>query len=161
MIYKGGDNVARPRQPIELVKAKGKKHLTKAEIEAREKSELKVELKNVSIPEYLPAKLKEEFVDVANKLLIVGVMTELDEDCLARYLLSKQSYLQYTSMLNKATKNNKIIEMEKLMTMQDKAFKQCRACANDLGLTIASRCKLVMPTIEEKPKENKFSKFGG
>ena len=153
--------MARPRQPIELVKAKGKKHLTKAEIEAREKAELKVNLKNVSIPEYLPPKLKEEFVDIANKLLIVGVMTELDEDCLARYLLSKQNYLQYTSMLNKATKNNKIIEMEKLMTMQDKAFKQCRACANDLGLTIASRCKLVMPTVEEKPKENKFSKFGG
>lgn len=158
---KGGDNVARPRQPIELVKAKGKKHLTKAEIEAREKSELKVDLKDVAIPEYLPAKLKEEFVDIANKLLIIGVMTELDEDCLARYLLSKQSYLQYTSMLNKATKNNKIIEMEKLMTMQDKAFKQCRASANDLGLTIASRCKLVMPETKEPPKENKFAKFGG
>lgn len=158
---KGGDNVAGQRQPIELVKAKGKKHLTKAEIEAREKTELKVNLKDVSIPEYLPAKLQDEFVDIANKLLIVGVMTELDEDCLARYLLSKQSYLQYTSMLNKATKKNKIIEMEKLMTMQDKAFKQCRASANDLGLTIASRCKLVMPESKEPPKENKFAKFGG
>lgn len=153
--------MARPRQPIELVKAKGKKHLTKAEIEAREKSELKVDLKDVNAPSYLPAKLKREFAEIANKLLIVGVMTELDEDCLARYLLSKQSYLQYTSMLTKATKNNNIIEMEKLMTMQDKAFKQCRACANDLGLTIASRCKLVMPETKEPPKENKFTKFGG
>lgn len=153
--------MARPRQPIELVKAKGKKHLTKAEIEARENAELKVDLKNVSIPEYLPAKLKEEFVDIANKLLIVGVMTELDEDCLARYLQSKQNYLQYTSMLNKAIKKNNIVEMEKLMTMQDKAFKQCRASANDLGLTIASRCKLVMPETKEPPKENKFAKFGG
>ena len=153
--------MARPRQPIELVKAKGKKHLTKAEIEARENAELKVELKNVSIPEYLPAKLKEEFVDIAKKLLIVGVMTELDEDCLARYLQSKQNYLQYTSMLNKAIKKNNIVEMEKLMTMQDKAFKQCRASANDLGLTIASRCKLVMPEPKEPPKENKFAKFGG
>ncbi len=153
--------MARPRQPIELVKAKGKKHLTKAEIEAREKSELKVDLKDVNAPVYLPAKLKREFVEIADKLLIVGVMTELDEDCLARYLLSKQSYLQYTSMLNKATKKNNIVEMEKLMTMQDKAFKQCRACANDLGLTIASRCKLVMPETKEPPKENKFTKFGG
>lgn len=152
---------ARPRQPIELVKAKGKKHLTKQEIESREKSELKVDLKDVSVPNYLPSKLKKEFIDVANKLLIVGVMTELDEDCLARYLLSKESYLQYTKMLKKATKENNIIEMEKLMTMQDKAFKQCRACANDLGLTIASRCKLVMPETKEPPKENKFTKFGG
>lgn len=31
--------MARPRQPIELVVAKGKKHLTKAEIELREKTE--------------------------------------------------------------------------------------------------------------------------
>lgn len=153
--------MARPRQPIELVKAKGKKHLTKAEIESREKSELKVDLKDVSVPKYLPTKLKKEFVEIANKLLIVGVMTELDEDCLARYLLSKESYLQYTNMLKKATKNNNIVEMEKLMTMQDKAFKQCRASANDLGLTIASRCKLVMPEVKEPPKENKFTKFGG
>lgn len=153
--------MARPRQPIELVEAKGKKHLTKAEIELRKKSELKVDLKDVSIPDYLPKKLKEEFEEIASKLITIGVMTELDEDCLARYLLSKQSYLQYTNMLAKATRNNKINEMEKLMSMQDKAFKQCRASANDLGLTIASRCKLVMPVIEEKPKENKFSKFGG
>lgn len=153
--------MARPRQPIELVEAKGKKHLTKAEIELRRKTELKVDLKDVSIPEYLPKKLKEEFEDIAFKLITIGVMTELDEDCLARYLLSKQSYLQYTNMLAKATRNNKINEMEKLMSMQDKAFKQCRASANDLGLTIASRCKLVMPVVEEKPKENKFSKFGG
>jgi P27 family predicted phage terminase small subunit len=158
---KEGDNVARPRQPIELIEAKGKKHLTKAEIEARKNSELKVDLKNVCVPDYLPAKLQNEFKEIASKLLYVGVMTELDEDCLARYLLSKQSYLKYTSMLNKATQQNRIIEMEKLMTMQDKAFKQCRASANDLGLTIASRCKLVMPETKEPPKENKFAKFGG
>lgn len=151
----------RPRQPIEVIVAKGKKHLSKAEIEARRNSELKVDLKNVEIPEYLSPKLKEEFKEIAVKLLDIGIMTELDEDCLARYLLSKQAYLQYTSMLSKATKDNKIMEMEKLITMQDKAFKQCRATANDLGLTIASRCKLVMPQAKEEPKQNKFSKFGG
>lgn len=152
--------MARPRQPIEIIEAKGRTHLSKAQIEARKKAELKVDLKDVEVPEYLPPKLKEEFIEIANKLLEIGVMTELDEDCLARYLISKQNYLQYTAMLNKATRDNKITEMEKLMTMQDKAFKQCRATANDLGLTIASRCKLVMPQVETKPKENKFSKFG-
>ena len=153
--------MARPRQPIELIEAKGKKHLTKAEIEARKEAELKVDLKDVKVPNYLPKKLIDEFNEIANKLLHIGIMTELDEDCLARYLLSKQSYLQYTDMLNKATKKNNIQEMEKLMTMQDKAFKQTRAAATDLGLTIASRCKLVMPETKEPPKENKFSKFGG
>ena len=151
----------RPRQPIEVVVAKGKKHLTKAEIEARQKTELKVDLKNVEVPDYLPPKLKEEFEEIAKQLLDIGIMTELDEDCLARYLLAKQSYLQYTSMLTKATKANKITEMEKLMSMQDRAFRQCRATANDLGLTIASRCRLAMPQQNELPKENKFMKFGG
>lgn len=153
--------MARPRLPIEVIEARGKKHLTKAEIEARKKAELKVDLKDVEVPDYLPQKLKEEFEEIAQKLLKVGIMTELDEDCLARYLLSKQSYLHYTNMLNKATRDNKIMEMEKIMVMQDKAFKQCRATASDLGLTIASRCKLVMPETKEAPKENKFAKFGG
>lgn len=153
--------MARPRQPIEVIEARGKKHLTKAEIEARKSTELKVDLKDIKVPSYLPKTLIDEFNEIASKLLQIGIMTELDEDCLARYLLSKQSYLQYNALLNKATRKNNIAEMEKLMTMQDKAFKQTRAAATDLGLTIASRCKLVMPETKEQPKENKFAKFGG
>jgi len=36
-----------------------------------------------------------------------------------------------------------------------------RASANDLGLSISSRCKLVVPGAnkEDTPKENKFKKF--
>lgn len=152
--------MARPRQPIELIQAKGKKHLTKAEIATRKNTELKVDLKNITVPSYLPKKQKEEFKDITSKLLQIGIMTELDEDCLARYLLSKQNYLKYTKLLNKATKSNDINEMDRLMNLQDKAFKQCRASANDLGLTIASRCKLVMPEVKLEPKTNKFAKFG-
>ena len=149
----------RPRQPIDLIKAKGKKHLTKAEYEARKAEELQVDLKDITVPDYLPTKLHDEFTDIANKLKDIGVMTELDEDALARYLLAKQNYLLYTALLNKALSQNRIVDAEKLTTMQDKAFKQCRASASDLGLTIASRCKLVIPEVKEKPPENKFAKF--
>ena len=71
--------MAGQRQPIELVMAKGKKHLTKAEIEERKKTELKVDLKNVKAPSYLPKKLKIEFEEISKKLLEIGIMTELDE----------------------------------------------------------------------------------
>lgn len=37
----GGENMAGQRQPIELVLAKGSKHLTKKEIEERKSSEVK------------------------------------------------------------------------------------------------------------------------
>lgn len=154
-------DMARPRQPIDVVIANNRKHLTKAEIETRRAQELKVDgFKNIQAPDYLPDKLEAEFNEIAEKLLAIGIMTELDEDTLARYLLSKQNYLQYTTLLNKATRESRISDAEKLMTMQDKAFKQCRACANDLGLTISSRCKLIAPQIEQPAKkENKFNKF--
>lgn len=150
----------RNRQPVDLIVAKGKKHLTKAEIEARKALEIKVDFKDVKAPDYLPESLHKEFDEIAGKLLAIGVMTELDEDALARYLLSKQTYLQYTSLLTKALKSNRIGDADKLTTMQDKAFKQCRASASDLGLTIASRCRLVLPEGNTPPpKENKFMKF--
>lgn len=151
--------MARPRQPIELIKAKGKSHKTKAEIEQRKKTELKVDLKNIEAPKCLTSRQKEEFKNIADKLLEIGIMTELDEDCLARYILAKTNYLRLTKMVNKVTRENNIVAMEKLITMQDKAFKQCRSCATDLGLTITSRCRLVVPEKEKEPKENKFNKF--
>lgn len=152
--------MARPRQPVDLLIHKGKKNLTKAEIEKRRSEELRVPFTDVSPPDYLPEKLRLEFTEIADKLLSLKIMTELDEDTLARYLLSKQQYLQFTSLLNKAAREGRLGEMERLSRLQDKAFKQCRSGAIDLGLTISSRCKLVVPKTEP-PKQNKFlQKFG-
>ena len=53
--------MGRNRQPVALIEAKGKKHLSKKEKEEREKTEVKVDLRNVEIPSYLPKKLKKEF----------------------------------------------------------------------------------------------------
>lgn len=154
----GGNN----KLPIDLVIARGKKNLTKAEIETRRAQELKVEYKDVKPPGYLPAKLKDEFEDIAKKLVAIGVMTELDEDCLARYLISHDSYLKYNKILSKAMRSGDVNEIAKVQRIQDIAFKQCFQAANALGLTISSRCKLVVPTVEapEKPK-NKFGRFIG
>ena len=151
--------MARPRQPIDLVVAKGKKHLTKAEIEERKKSEIKVEFTDIQAPSYLPKNLTEEFDEIAFMLKTIGIMTELDVDLLARYLLSKQQYLYYTNQITKAITTNKIGDCERWSTLQDKSFKQCRACASDLGLTITSRCKLVVPQAPVEVKTNKFDRF--
>lgn len=151
--------MGRNKQPIDLVVAKGRKHLSKAEIEKRRAEELKVDFKDVQAPDYLPPKLKSEFDEIAYKLLTIGIMTELDEHTLASYLLSKQTYLQYTTLLGKATKEGRYKDAMDIMVVQDKAFKQCRASAQDMGLTISSRCKLITPQVDPPPKENKFSKF--
>lgn len=145
----------RPREPINLIKAKGKKHLTKDEVEKREAEEIKVNLTEIKAPTYLNATEKKTFTEISNKLLTVGIFTELDEDCLARYIIARRLYISYTKMLTELIKKRSKSEMEiylddinKVQNMQDKSFKQCQSSARDLGLTISSRCKLIIPQKE-------------
>ena len=153
--------MARPRQPIELVLAKGRKNLTKAEIEQRRAQEVKVDFKDVTPPDYLPAKLKKDFEEIAKKLLAIGIMTELDEDCLAQYLIARSNYLNYTKLLAKAMRTEDMDAIIKAQRAQDMAFRQSQTAANALGLTISSRCKLVVPHVEVEKPQNKFGKFIG
>ncbi|MCY8385807.1 phage terminase small subunit P27 family, partial [Bacillus haynesii] len=53
--------MARPRQPVDLLLVKGKKNLTKQEIEERRKQEIKAPSDKVKAPSYLPKDLKREF----------------------------------------------------------------------------------------------------
>lgn len=133
------------RQPIELVVAKGRKHYTKRDIEERRAQEIDVPFKDIEAPEYLTGKLEAEFYDIAYKLLAIGVMTELDEDALARYVITKQHYLKYSNLLTKALQKGELENAAKLVTTQDKLANQLRKTAADLGLTITSRCKLILP----------------
>ncbi|MED4206584.1 phage terminase small subunit P27 family [Neobacillus mesonae] len=151
--------MARPRQPVELLAYKGKKHLTKAEIAERKATEVKAAAEKVKAPAYLPKDLKREFKKIADELLAIGIMTNLDVDALARFLIAKKLYLDITKKL---LENPELIIADKdLVTSQDKLFKQSRAAASDLGLTISSRCKLVIPKKEEDKPVSKFAKFGG
>lgn len=158
------------KQPINLIIAKGKKHLTKAEIEERQRTEITTDHINVKPPDYLNEEEIKEFYRISKILLDIGIITELDEDCLAHYLISNTSYIKYTKKIRaledelleaKRTDRKAKLksEIDTYLTYQDKALKQCRACANDLGLSISSRAKLVMPQPKEEKKENKFTKF--
>jgi len=150
----------RNRRPIDLLLVEGKKNWTKAEIEQRRREELTVYgLDDVQAPDYLPESMKEEFDEIAAKLQSLNIMTELDEDTLARYLIAKRQHLVLTKKLDQMLVSGEDVdETNKISIMLDKAFKQCRQSANDLGLTISSRCRLVVPKVEETP-ENKFLKF--
>ena len=168
----------RPREPIDLIKAKGKKHLSQKEYEDRKETELQVPFVDVTPPDYLTAKQKIEFTEISDKLLALKIFTELDVDVLAQYLIAKTLYLEYSEQIKKVNaKENavhkwaaieelaadcegaedlkklleKILRRQRgddvtvLMNLQDKAFKQCLACAKELGLTITSRLKFVIP----------------
>lgn len=139
--------MGRPKKPIGLHLAEGNpSHLTKAEIEERQNGELDVPFLDVKPPEYLTGEKQiEKFNYIAKMLLELDIFTELDVDCLARYIMSEQLYLQYTNLLIKLIKSKDFEQMGKIQSLQDRAFRQCDTCARRLGLTITDRARLIVP----------------
>lgn len=174
--------MARPRQPIDLLVYKGKKNLTKQEVEERKSQEIKAPNDKIKAPTYLPKDLKRKFKNISDELIQIGIMSNLDVDALARYLLSEKMYWQVTETLLdtsptkietfiKTDQDGNVVESVEdivsndvytdLLINQDKLFKQCRQAASDLGLTITSRCKLVIPKGgEDTPKTEEEKMFG-
>lgn len=165
--------MAGARQPIELVVANGRKHLTKEETEERRQREIKPCTDEIAAPSYLTAKQKKDFYKIAAQLEKLKIMGETDCDTLARYITAQGLYEQTVKDLRAVQKERPkgddatTLTMVKWATMleqldkrQERYFNQAQKAAAALGLTISSRCRLVAPVVEEKPKENKFSKFG-
>lgn len=152
--------MARPRMPIEVVQARGAKHLTKAEIEERSAREVKPIADDIIAPPFLTKKQTEEFYKLANQLNKLKIIGETDVDALGRYIVANDFYINAVKQMRKKEVREDPDRFEAWAKVQDRYFKQCRASANDLGLTISSRCKLVVPEINtETPKANKFKVF--
>lgn len=166
--------MARPREPINLVIAKGKKNLTKAEIKERQSGEVQPCVDSIMPPSFLTAKQRAEFERIAGMLLKIKIMGETDCGTLARYVVAQENYEQAVKDLRTVQKQRPKGEdasvealvmwadmLEKLDKRLERYFKQAQTAARELGLTISSRCKLQVPVKEEVPKTNKFARFGG
>ena len=153
--------MAGQRLPIEVVQARGSKHLTKAEIQERKEREIKPVTDDIIAPDYLTKKQKDTFYKLSSQLEKLKIMGETDVDALARYIVANDAYVHATKQLRKSEVKNDPMKYESWSKSQERNFKMVRASANDLGLSISSRCKLVVPGAnkEDKPKENKFAKF--
>lgn len=164
--------MARPREPIDLIAAKGRKHLTKEEYEERKSTEITAPADNVKPPDFLLKKEKEKFEELAKQLVALKIMSNLDCDALARYVKAESEYIKVTKQLQKikftVDKKSMLSEDEQLaeqyakynflLKMQNRLAKMCNEIARELGLTISSRCKLVIPKEKEEKPQNKFMK---
>lgn len=152
--------MAGQRQPLALIEAKGAKHLTKAEKAEREAREVKPCTDDITPPSYLNQAQKTEFVKIADQLKKLKILGETDVDTLARYILARDIYIKLTKQIQRKAILEDPILLDKYMKNQDRAFKQCHSAAKSLGLTIADRCRLVVPEIKvEATKSNKFTRF--
>lgn len=155
----------RNKQPLSVIQGKGRSnHITKEEMKKRQIHEEKMRgpTENINPPTYLTAAQKREFSKIAGKLVALEIFSELDVDALARYLDSKYQYIQLVKDLKKIKATETITKPDgkkitlanedypKLQRTKNALFTECRSAAADLGITITSRLKLVIPERTEK-----------
>lgn len=73
--------MAGQRQPTDLVVMNGRKHLTKAEIEARKNAEVTAPCDKVRPPSYLTPEQKKQFRKIAKELLRNQTVSNLELRC--------------------------------------------------------------------------------
>lgn len=150
-----------PRQKLSVLEGNGRKHLTKAEKADRAAQEVNLpKPKSIKVPKWLPEEHRKEFRALAKALLDADMgMAQLDADTLGRYVVAQANYAAMTSIIRTALTDQDGAVLKGATNLQDTYFKQARACANDLGMTITSRCRLVLPEGRKPTEENPFEKM--
>lgn len=154
----------RNKQPLSVIQGKGKSHhLTKAEIAKRKEHEeaMKGDTDKVKPPERLLSKQKKEFEEISEQLMKLEIFSNLDVDTLARYIDAKFEYERIHDIARKLNPLDDVDTYAKMQRAKKSLSDECRSYAGDLGLTITSRLKLVIPKTEEDKPVSKWSKFGG
>lgn len=158
----------RPRQPTETLK----KHLTQAEKAERRAQEIKLPAAEKATPpkwmgrgfdEQTAKVLKAEFRKLGKQLIDAGLYSDLDADTLAHYLVARHQW-ELAAVTAEEALSMGLAGMKPASawsSIQDKYFSAARKCANELGLTLTARCKLVMPEKQggaEEP-EDEFTRI--
>lgn len=116
-----------------------------------------IDIRDIVPPEYLfqwPERVSEfdRYAKMLSKL-IPDNFGQPDADLLARYVISESLYESFTAQLVGLSKPD---EIKAIQIAQDRAFKQAHTCASSLGLTVTSRCKLVVPVEDDDGGEEEF-----
>lgn len=151
----------RKAMPIELLLVKGKKNLTKQEIDARRKAENKIRpnADKVRPPAWLSPEAKREFKKLAVELQQTELITNVDVNQLAIYC---RAYARYVELQNGTIEENE--EGEEIRLYDEKQidilFKQLKAMSAEFGFTPSSRAKIAIPKEPEKEKTPDEIMFG-
>lgn len=140
--------------PQNVVEMRDRSHQSKAEKAERHASEPKTEkVKQVRVPIWLPEHLRDEFAKLGRELNEVGLLSKLDFDILARYLMSRDAWVAAHRKARDALDMDDAKEAGTWSRVARTYFDQCQQCASSMGLTISSRCRLVVPKPPEDPAE--------
>lgn len=139
--------MAGKRQPTDLVAANGRKHMTQAEEDQRRDQEVHVPPPDAAVPpKWLPKRLHGEFREIGEILRAAGLYAELDRDVLGQYFLARERWLKADRKAASAIKADDEKLAREWTSVQGAYFKQARQCAESMGLSVTSRCRIVVPT---------------
>lgn len=146
-----------PRQRLAVLEAGGRKHLSKAEKAQRAAQEVDLpKPKTMRVPKWLPEYLRADFRALAKELLSADMgAAQLDRDTVGRYIVAQHQFTAACRQVQDALDQQDPELAGKWTRIQEAYFKQARSCANDLGMTITSRCRLVVPQAPPR-EENAF-----
>lgn len=148
-----------PRLPTDVVKRRGKKHMSQAEEAERRAGELNVPApEKATPPDWLDKEYRAEFRRLGRQLIPLGLYTDLDTDVLAQFLVCRARWIEADKMAAAWIAAQNAGLASKWATVQGTYFKQCRQCAQALGLDVSSRCKLVIPTQDDEG-EDEFTAY--
>jgi len=158
-------------QPIDLLLHKGKKHLTKQEIEKRKEAEAKFNFKSdkLKVPKWLDDIAKKEFKRLVEEFSGLDILKNPDVDMLALYCDAYSQYQLITDEINKeglmivhvnkAGESNRI--PHPLLTKKQALFQQMSAIASKFGFTPSDRAKITFPKEVPKEESEEDKLFGG
>lgn len=119
-----------PRQPTDVVKANGKKHLSRAEEAQRRAREIHVAPPDrAEPPKWLAQKFHGEFRELGECLLQAGLYTELDRDVLGQFLTARERWVRADKLASAAIRARDEKLAREWASVQGTYFKQCRQCA--------------------------------
>ena len=141
--------MARPAKPL----SEQSGAMTKAQIDARNKSEKKLRGKDdkVKPPSYLTNAQKKIFRYIVNELKASGVLGNLDVYVLT---LAAVSIDRITDIENQINENSQLLLESKLMAAKEKYSKDFFRCCNELSLSPQARAKISIANVKAI-KENR------
>lgn len=136
------------RQPTDVVAANGRKHMSRAEEDQRRDAEVHVPPpEEVTPPKWLSKRFHEEYREIGEILLASGLYAELDRDVLAQYFVSRDRWINADRQAAKAIRTKDEKMAKEWTGIQASYFKQARQCAESMGLSVTSRCRIVVPQV--------------
>lgn len=142
-----------PRQPTDVIVANGKKHLSGPEEHARRAGEVRVQApEEIVPPSWLLKSYHKEFLEIARILSTAGLYSDLDRDTLAQYFVCRRRWVDADRKAKKGISANNAEVAAAWAKIQASYFKQARQCAEAMGLSVTSRCRLVIPPPLKEPE---------